>query len=150
MLSDEIFMNRALQIARFGVGTTYPNPMVGAVLVYNGEIISEGWHVRPGQPHAEINCFHGIENAFNKTLYITLEPCSTYGRTPPCTDRILIMHPERVVISAIDPNPLHQGKGIDILLKAGIVVDQILEEEGKKLLEEANFLNRWSCDNLSK
>ncbi|WP_178087706.1 bifunctional diaminohydroxyphosphoribosylaminopyrimidine deaminase/5-amino-6-(5-phosphoribosylamino)uracil reductase RibD [Methylacidimicrobium cyclopophantes] len=132
------FMRRALTLARKGYGTVSPNPAVGAVLVREGRVLGEGFHRRAGLPHAEIEAF---DDAHRKgcdprgaTLYVTLEPCSTYGRTPPCVDRILQEKVKRVVVAMIDPNPLHQGKGLARLLSEGIEVKQgLLEEEARDL-----------------
>src|SRR5262245_61596548 len=116
---DQAFMRRALTLAVRAYGATSPNPMVGAVLVRNGEIIGEGWHKRAGQPHAELNAFasarsRGFDPA-GATLYVTLEPCSTFGRTPPCTDAILENKVTRLVVGARDPNPKHQGRAFALL-----------------------------------
>src|SRR5436190_4060059 len=123
---DISFMKLALRLARRGYGATSPNPMVGAVLVKRGKIIGEGWHRRAGLPHAEIEALrhaekHGI-NPKGATLYITLEPCCTHGRTPPCTAAIIAAGIKRVVVGSVDPNPKHAGKGFKILKRAGIEV----------------------------
>jgi len=120
-------MRLALRLARRGCDMTSPNPMVGAVLVKGGKIIGRGWHRRAGLPHAEIEALrdaqkHGY-SAKGATLYVTLEPCSTHGRTPPCTDAIIATGIKRAVVGAIDPNPKHKGKGFKILKRAGIEVD---------------------------
>lgn len=124
--NDESFMRRALALARRGYGATSPNPMVGAVLVKGGKIIGQGWHRRAGEPHAEIEALRDAERRKNSpkdtTLYVTLEPCCTHGRTPPCTEAIKAAGIKRVVIAAKDPNPKHAGKGLTILTKAGIEV----------------------------
>ena len=105
---------------------TSPNPMVGAVLVKGGKIIGRGWHRRAGLPHAEIEALRDAQkrghNLRGATLYVTLEPCSTHGRTPPCTDAIIAAGIKRVVVGATDPNPKHAGKGFKILKRAGIDV----------------------------
>jgi len=125
-MSDAQFMRLALRLARRGYGTTSPNPMVGAVLVQDGKIIGRGWHHRAGQPHAEIEALHDAERRGHKskgaTLYVTLEPCCTHGRTPPCTDAIRAAGIRRVVIGTTDPNPHHAGKGLTILRRAGVAV----------------------------
>src|SRR6202035_5707592 len=130
---DERYMRLALRQARKGLGKTSPNPAVGAVLVCDGAILSTGWHQRAGGPHAEIEALSALpnpESAAGATLYVTLEPCSTTGRTPPCTDAIISAKIGRVVIGAIDPNPRHQGRGLDQLRRAGIAVTTgVLEEE---------------------
>ncbi len=116
----------ALRLARRGYGATSPNPMVGAVLVKGGKIIGRGWHRRAGLPHAEIEALRDAQkrghNPRGATLYVTLEPCCTHGRTPPCTDAIIAAGIKKVVIGAKDPNPKHAGKGFKILRRAGIEV----------------------------
>jgi diaminohydroxyphosphoribosylaminopyrimidine deaminase/5-amino-6-(5-phosphoribosylamino)uracil reductase len=130
---DERYMRLALRQARKGLGKTSPNPAVGAVLVRTGEVLATGWHRRAGGPHAEIEALAALPSlalAAGGTLYVTLEPCSTVGRTPPCTDAIINAKIARVVIGAIDANPHHQGRGLDQLRQAGITVTSgILEEE---------------------
>jgi len=126
-------MRRALTLARRGVGKTSPNPAVGAVLVKRGRIVGEGWHRRAGGPHAEIEA---LRRGSGDTLYVTLEPCSTQGRTPPCTDAIIAAGINRVVVAATDPNPRHRGRGLRLLRNAGIRVDAGL------LADEATALNR--------
>src|ERR1700690_4659954 len=125
-MSDSQFIHLALRLARRGYGTTSPNPMVGAVLVKGGEIIGRGWHRRAGGPHAEIEALRDAQkhghNPRGAALYVTLEPCCTHGRTPPCTDAIITAGIKRVVAGATDPNPKHAGKGFKILKRAGIAV----------------------------
>ena len=108
------WLRAALRLARRGCGATSPNPMVGAVLVKGGKIIGRGWHRRAGLPHAEIEAFRDAQkrghNPCGATLYVTLEPCCTHGRTPPCTDAIIAAGIKRVVIGATDPNPKHSGR----------------------------------------
>lgn len=134
---DRSFMKRALRLAARGVGTTHPNPMVGAVLVRGGSVVGEGWHRLPGKPHAEILA---IDRAGSRTrgatLYVNLEPCSHYGRTPPCTDRIIQAGISRLVAGCRDPNPDVNGKGFEILRRAGIEVSEGL------LGEESHEINR--------
>lgn len=143
--NDESFMRRALALARRGYGTTSPNPMVGAVLVKGGRIIGQGWHHCAGEPHAEIEALRNAERRRNSpegaTLYVTLEPCCTHGRTPPCTAAIKAAGIKRVVVAAKDPNPQHAGRGFLILRRAGIEVEHgVLAEEATKLNEA---LNHW-------
>jgi diaminohydroxyphosphoribosylaminopyrimidine deaminase/5-amino-6-(5-phosphoribosylamino)uracil reductase len=130
---DERFMRLALCHARKGLGKTSPNPAVGAVLVRDGSLLSTGWHRRAGGPHAEIEALSALpelESAAGATLYATLEPCSTIGRTPPCTDAIIAAKIGRVVVGAIDANPRHQGRGLERLRRAGIAITTgVLEEE---------------------
>src|SRR5258706_15659543 len=125
-MTDLQLMRLALRLARRGTGATSPNPMVGAVLVQGGKIIGRGWHRRAGGPHAEIEALHDAQKHGHAprgaTLYVTLEPCSTDGRTPPCTEAIIAAGIKRVVIGATDPNPKHAGKGFKILKRAGIEV----------------------------
>jgi len=125
-MTDAHFMQLALRLARRGLGATSPNPMVGAVLVKGGTIIGRGWHRRAGLPHAEIEALRDAQkrghNPKGATLYVTLEPCSTHGRTPPCTEAIIAAGIKRVVIGATDPNPKHAGKGFKILQRAGVAV----------------------------
>jgi diaminohydroxyphosphoribosylaminopyrimidine deaminase / 5-amino-6-(5-phosphoribosylamino)uracil reductase len=146
---DERYMRLALRQARKGLGKTSPNPAVGAVLVRAGEILATGWHRRAGGPHAEIealNALSSVELAAGGTLYVTLEPCSTAGRTPPCTDAIIKAKIARVVIGAIDPNPDHQGRGLDRLGQAGITITSgILQEECSML--NVGF-NKWITTGL--
>ena len=125
-MTDVPFMQLALRLARRGLGATSPNPMVGAVLVKDGKIIGRGWHRRAGGPHAEIEALRDAQkrghNPTGATLYVTLEPCSTHGRTPPCTEAIIAAGIKRVVTGATDPNPKHAGKGFKILRRTGIKV----------------------------
>lgn len=141
--SDGPHMRRALQLARRGLGRTSPNPMVGAVLVRGGKVIGEGWHRRAGQPHAEVEALQDAtrrgERVRGATLYVTLEPCCTHGRTPPCTEAILAADIRRVVVAATDPNPKHAGKGFEILRQAGVTVTMgVLAEEVTRLNEAFN------------
>jgi len=109
-------MYRALDLAKLGIGHTNPNPLVGAVIVKNGAVISEGYHAQYGGPHAEINAFNNAtEPVEGATMYVTLEPCSHYGKTPPCANAIVERGIKKVVIAMKDPNPLVEGKGIQIL-----------------------------------
>jgi len=146
-MTDRQFMRLALRLARRGYGATSPNPQVGAVLVQHGKIIGHGWHRRAGLPHAEIEALRDAQkkghNPTGATLYVTLEPCCTHGRTPPCTDAIIAAGIKKVVISATDPNPSHAGKGFRILKRAGIeVVTGVLAEEGTRL---NGAFNHWIC-----
>jgi len=142
-LRELTFLREAIRLARRGYGATSPNPMVGAVLVKNGKIIGRGWHRRAGWPHAEIEALRDAQkNNFDPrgaTLYVTLEPCCTHGRTPPCTEAIIAAGLKKVVVGATDPNPQHAGKGFEILRRAGIqVVHGILGDECAKLNEAFN------------
>ncbi len=124
-MDDETFMRAALREARRGLGHTSPNPAVGAVIVRGGRIIARGFHRAAGQPHAEIEALRALKNpafAAGATIYVTLEPCSTHGRTPPCVDVLIGAKFSRVVIGAIDPNPAHAGRGVKLLERAGLAV----------------------------
>ncbi|NLH39694.1 MAG: bifunctional diaminohydroxyphosphoribosylaminopyrimidine deaminase/5-amino-6-(5-phosphoribosylamino)uracil reductase RibD [Elusimicrobia bacterium] len=136
--SDKFFMSLAIKEAKKGGVLTHPNPLVGAVVVKNGKILSKGYHKFFGKEHAEVNAIKKLSNNKLKdsTLYVTLEPCSTYGKTPPCTDLIIRSQIKRVVVGSIDPNPLHRGKGIKILRDNGISVEtEVLRELSEKLNE---------------
>ncbi|HHQ44616.1 MAG TPA: bifunctional diaminohydroxyphosphoribosylaminopyrimidine deaminase/5-amino-6-(5-phosphoribosylamino)uracil reductase RibD [Candidatus Altiarchaeales archaeon] len=131
-MDDEYFMRRALKLA--SLGTPSPNPYVGAILVKDGEIIGRGYHEKAGMPHAEIEALKSCENPAGATLYVTLEPCSHHGRTPPCTDAIIKAKIKKVVYALDDPNPQVNGK--QILEDAGIkVVSGVLQKEAEKLNE---------------
>ena len=134
---DESFMRRALDLARNGYGWTNPNPMVGAVIVKDGRIIGEGWHTKCGNLHAEREAFaHCAEDPRGATLYVTLEPCCHWGKTPPCTEAIIGNNIARVVVGAPDPNPLVAGEGVRQLREAGIEVAE------KVLLQECLDINK--------
>lgn len=134
-MDDRFYMERALSLARKGAGFVNPNPMVGAVIVKNGRIIGEGYHERYGQLHAERNALRNCtESPRGATLYVTLEPCCHYGKTPPCTEAIIENGISRVVVGTLDVNPLVAGKGVQILKDHGIEVEiGLLEEECKNL-----------------
>lgn len=136
MNNDEKYMMRAIELARLGEGLTRPNPPVGAVLVQDGEIVAEGWHKKAGAPHAEVSCLQSaIGNLKSAILYVTLEPCSTQGRTPPCTDLILENGIGRVVVAVEDLNPKHAGRGLEILREAGVeVISGVCENEGREVI----------------
>ena len=137
---DEAFMARALALAERGTGWTSPNPLVGAVIVKDGRIIGEGWHTACGQPHAEREALAACdEDPAGSTLYVTLEPCCHWGKTPPCTDAILEAGIARVVVGALDPNPLVAGQGCAQLREAGTVVETGVLEEGCRHLNEVFF-----------
>jgi diaminohydroxyphosphoribosylaminopyrimidine deaminase/5-amino-6-(5-phosphoribosylamino)uracil reductase len=124
-------MRTALRLARRGYGLTSPNPMVGALLVKRGKIIGRGWHHQAGQPHAEIEALRDAARKGHSprgaTLYVTLEPCCTHGRTPPCTAAIMAAGVKRVVVGTTDPNPQHAGQGLTILKRAGIHVEELAQ-----------------------
>jgi diaminohydroxyphosphoribosylaminopyrimidine deaminase/5-amino-6-(5-phosphoribosylamino)uracil reductase len=124
--SHEALMARALELARRAWGQTHPNPMVGALIVEGGVVVAEGWHHAAGQAHAEVEALRalGRQPAAGATLYVTLEPCSTCGRTGACTDAILAAGIRRVVVGAVDPNPDHAGHGLGLLRAAGVDVSE--------------------------
>lgn len=141
-MRDEMYIRRCLELAALGQYYVAPNPMVGAVLVGGDDrILAEGWHRQYGGPHAEVNCFADAERRGvteqqirEATLYVSLEPCSHYGKTPPCAELIVRKHPGRVVVGMRDPNPLVSGKGLQMCREAGIEVDcGVLEDECRKL-----------------
>lgn len=142
-------MEAALAEARQGIGRTHPNPAVGAVLVKGGRILSRGWHRAAGRPHAEIEALEGLKNperARGATLYVTLEPCSTHGRTPPCTGAIVRAGIARVVYGARDPNPRHAGRADRILDEAGIRVTPGVLAADCAAINEA--WNKWIATGL--
>ncbi len=135
----EPYMQRCLQLAEKGLGQVAPNPMVGCVIVHNGTIIGEGYHQQYGHAHAEVNAIQSVSNVSllpEATLYVNLEPCSHYGKTPPCANLITDKKIKRVVIGSYDPNPLVAGKGIALLQQQGVeVITEVLKQE-------ADYLNR--------
>ena len=125
MTIDEKYMRRCIQLARNGICHAAPNPMVGAVIVRDGKIIGEGYHVRCGEGHAEVNAIASVKDESllkNATIYVSLEPCSHYGKTPPCADLIIRKGIPRVVVGCVDPFSLVAGRGIQKLRDAGIEV----------------------------
>lgn len=134
-MADRDYMERAIKLAEKGIGWTNPNPLVGAVIVKDGRIIGEGYHARYGELHAERNAVASLtESAEGATIYVTLEPCCHYGKTPPCTEAILEQKIARVVIGSRDPNPKVSGKGAAILRKAGVSVEEdFMREECDRL-----------------
>ncbi len=132
---DRHYMARALELARNGLYTTHPNPRVGCVIVHEGEVVGEGWHVRAGEPHAEVHALlQAGERARGATAYVTLEPCSHHGRTPPCADALIQAGVARVVAAMQDPNPQVAGNGLLRLQQAGIaVVSGVLEAEARAI-----------------
>ncbi len=133
---DIDFMRQAIELSKKGYGFVNPNPVVGAVIVKNGKVIGKGYHEYFGGAHAEINALKNIKNAAGSTLYVTLEPCNHFGKTPPCTERIIKEKITRVVVGMPDPNPLVNGKGIRKLKKAEIQVETgVLKNEIRKLNE---------------
>ena len=135
--TDEMYMDHALKLALKGQGMTTPNPMVGAVIIKNGRIIGEGYHAKAGERHAEVVAIeNAIEVVTGATLYVTLEPCSHYGKTQPCTELIIEKDIERVVIAVLDPNPMVAGRGVKRLRECGISVTVgVLEKQAQRLNE---------------
>lgn len=136
---------RALEVARQGWGATHPNPMVGAVLTEAGRVVAEGFHARAGEPHAEIMALRalGRRPGADAVLHVTLEPCSTQGRTPPCVQAILDAGIRRVVVGTVDPNPLHAGRGLELLRAAGVEV-RLAVGPVERACRQLNFLfNHW-------
>jgi diaminohydroxyphosphoribosylaminopyrimidine deaminase / 5-amino-6-(5-phosphoribosylamino)uracil reductase len=137
---DQKYMREALRLARKATGATSPNPMVGAVIMKHGKVIGRGYHHRAGQPHAEIEALRDAEkrgaNPKGATIYVTLEPCCTHGRTPPCSAAIIAAGIKRVFVAATDPNPAHAGRAFKLLRAAGIAVTEGV------LAPEATELNR--------
>jgi diaminohydroxyphosphoribosylaminopyrimidine deaminase/5-amino-6-(5-phosphoribosylamino)uracil reductase len=132
---DKKYMKLVFKLALKGVGKVNPNPLVGAIVVKNDHIVGEGYHESYGEAHAEVNALNMAgKNSENSTIYVNLEPCSHFGKTPPCVDKIIAMGVKRCVVSVLDPNPLVSGKGIEKLKNAGIEVRVgILENEGQEL-----------------
>jgi len=134
---DEIFMQRAFDLAQLGRGHVSPNPLVGCVVIHQGKIIGEGWHKQYGQAHAEVNAIEAIADKSllrESTVYVSLEPCSHTGKTPPCADLLIHHRVQKVVVSNLDSNPLVAGNGVKKLRAAGIeVVTGILEQQGRAL-----------------
>ena len=137
MDTNERYIRRCIELARNGLGNVQPNPMVGAVIVCDGQIIGEGYHQKYGEPHAEVNAINSVEDKSllkRSTIYVSLEPCSHYGKTPPCADKLIEMGFPRVVIGSTDPNEKVNGKGIAKLRAAGIhVTVGVLKEECDEL-----------------
>jgi diaminohydroxyphosphoribosylaminopyrimidine deaminase/5-amino-6-(5-phosphoribosylamino)uracil reductase len=133
----EKYISRCIELAKNGLGTTYPNPLVGSVIVYDGKIIGEGWHKKAGEPHAEVNAVNAVKDKSllkKATIYVSLEPCSHFGKTPPCCDLIIQNKIPNVVIGTVDPNVKVAGNGIKKLIEAGInVTVGILEAECNEL-----------------
>jgi diaminohydroxyphosphoribosylaminopyrimidine deaminase/5-amino-6-(5-phosphoribosylamino)uracil reductase len=137
MTSHEKYMQRCIDLAKNGLGTTYPNPLVGSVIVYNDKIIGEGWHRKAGEPHAEVNAINSVKNQSllsQSTIYVSLEPCSHFGKTPPCSELIISKNIPNIVIGTIDPFAQVSGAGIQKLKDAGRnVTVGILENECNQL-----------------
>ncbi|MFT7234715.1 MAG: diaminohydroxyphosphoribosylaminopyrimidine deaminase [Methylophagaceae bacterium] len=146
-MSHELMMARALILAERGVYTTAPNPRVGCVIAKNDQILAEGWHQKAGQPHAEVNALEqldrqGLRAVQGADCYITLEPCSHEGRTPPCADALIKAGIKRAFVAMVDPNPLVSGQGVKKLQQAGIIVTTGLLEH------QAEALNRGFCQRM--
>lgn len=140
MVVDEKYMHRCIQLALHGKGNTAPNPMVGAVIVSNNKIIGEGYHRQYGNPHAEVNAINSVKDKSllkDSTIYVSLEPCSHYGKTPPCAQLIIDSQIPRVVIGCLDPYPKVSGRGVEMLRQAGIeVITGVLNKDVSALNKE--------------
>lgn len=135
-MNHKKYMQRCLELAKNGLGTTYPNPMVGSVIVFENQIIGEGWHQKAGEPHAEVNAINSVKDKSllsKSTIYVSLEPCSHFGKTPPCSDLIIHHKIPNVVVGTVDPNEKVAGKGIEKLRQLGATVTVGILE--KKCLE---------------
>ncbi len=142
LANNEYWMSQALQLARKGLYSTAPNPRVGCVIVKDNTLLAEGWHEYAGGPHAEINAINNADIELGCDIYITLEPCSHQGKTPPCVDALLKMKPTKVIIAMQDPNPLVAGEGIARLKQAGIaVITGVLEAQAREL--NCGFVSRF-------
>lgn len=137
MNNDEKYIERCFELASRGLGNVSPNPMVGCVIVFQDKIIGEGYHRKYGEAHAEVNAVNAVndkELLKESTVYVSLEPCSHYGKTPPCAELLIKHQVKKVVVANIDPNPLVAGKGFKLLKDAGIeVISGVLEDKGKEL-----------------
>lgn len=137
MTTDELYMQRCLFLARKAIGYTYPNPLVGSVIVHKGKIIGEGWHTKVGEPHAEVNAIASVRDKSQlkeSTLYVNLEPCAHFGKTPPCADLIIEKEIPKIVIGCVDINSKVAGKGIERLRQAGReVIVGVLKAESQAL-----------------
>lgn len=146
-MANTKYMHRALELARLGFGEVSPNPMVGCVIVHNDKIIGEGYHQKYGGPHAEVNAVKSVRQKdllAESEVYVSLEPCAHFGKTPPCAELLVKHKVKKVHISNVDPNPLVAGKGIAILENAGIKVStDLLKEEGEKINRRFfSFINK--------
>ena len=137
MTTHEFYMKRCIELAKNGLGTTYPNPLVGSVIVHEGKIIGEGWHKKAGEPHAEVNAVNSVKDKSllkEATIYVSLEPCSHFGKTPPCCDLIIANEIPNVVVGTVDPFAKVAGNGIKKLVESGKnVTVGILEDECNEL-----------------
>ena len=145
MTKDEKYIARCIQLARNGKCNAAPNPMVGAVIVHNDTIIGEGYHIRCGEAHAEVNAIRSVKNEDllkESTIYVSLEPCSHYGKTPPCAELIIRKGIGHVVIGMLDPNSQVAGRGVKMMQEAGVEVKVgVLEEECRRLNKRFNSLH---------
>jgi diaminohydroxyphosphoribosylaminopyrimidine deaminase/5-amino-6-(5-phosphoribosylamino)uracil reductase len=142
MKEDTKFMRRCIELASKAEGMTYPNPLVGSVIVYNGKIVGEGYHLQAGRPHAEVNAINSVVDKSKlklSTLYVNLEPCSHFGKTPPCTDHIIISNIPRVVVGTVDTSEKVSGEGLEKLRIAGCEVITGVEEDRCRILNRRFF-----------
>lgn len=146
-MNDRAHLERALELAERGRGLTRPNPVVGAVLVQQGTVVGEGWHERAGGPHAEVAALEAAgERARGATLYVTLEPCSHHGRTPPCAEAIATAGVGRVVVGADDPNPEVAGRGLALLQGAGVSVDHAESDLAERARRQNEAWRVWIAE----
>ena len=138
-MNDEVYIRRCIELAQKALGKTYPNPLVGSVIVHHGKIIGEGFHQKAGEPHAEINAINSVKKDDKhlipeSTIYVSLEPCAHFGKTPPCALKVVELGFKKVVIGAMDSHDKVNGKGKKIITEAGIeVVSSVLENESRQL-----------------
>ena len=143
-MPEGVYLERALELAERGRGTTSPNPVVGALVVAGGEVVGEGWHERAGGPHAEVVALEQAgERARGATLYVTLEPCAHHGRTPPCADAVIAAGITRVVAAAFDPNPETNGEGFERLRAAGLDVELASGELERRARVQTEAYRMW-------
>ncbi len=146
LMNHEYYINRCIELAKKATGNTYPNPLVGSVIVHNGKIIGEGYHKKAGEAHAEINAINAVKDKDllkKSTIYVSLEPCSHYGRTPPCADRISEIGFKKVVVGTLDLTEKVNGKGINKIIQAGLLVEaRVLEKECQELNKRFNCFHR--------
>ncbi len=146
-MTHEIYMKRCIELATLGMGHVSPNPMVGAILVHQNRIIGEGYHQKFGEAHAEINCLNSVSpdnQAFiqDAIMYVSLEPCNHFGKTPPCTMAILQAGIQKVVVGSLDPNPMVAGKGISHLREKGVEVIELTDQKAARLLNRRFWINQ--------
>ncbi len=146
-MGDDALLDRALELAERGRGTTHPNPVVGAVLVRHGQVVGEGWHERAGGPHAELVALEAAgDDARGATLYVTLEPCAHHGRTPPCVDAVIAAGVARVVAGAADPDPRTGGRSLERLRREGVEVELAEGDQGRRARVQNEAWRTWVAE----